>query len=366
MIKLFFCGDVMTGRGIDQILPYPSEPEIYEPYVKNAIEYFKIAEEKSGAIPKPVDFSYIWGDALLHLERYSPDLRLINLETSITTSKDYWRDKGINYRMNPKNTPCLTTAKIDCCAIANNHVLDWGYSGLTETLGALKSAGIKTSGAGKNLKEAQSPAVMKVEGEGRIIFFSFGSPTSGVPPDWAASESRAGVNFLDGLDNAQVDCIARMVREVKRQNDVVVLSIHWGSNWGYDVPSQQRLFAHRLIEQAGVDLIHGHSSHHPKGIEVYKNKLVIYGCGDFLNDYEGIGGYEHFRSDLGLMYFASLNPNSGQLCCLQMVPTQIKHFKVNNAQQGDAQWLSRRLNRECEKFGCAIELNDSFLELKWS
>ena len=75
----------------------------------------------------------------------------------------------------------------------------------------------------------------------------------------------------------------------------MVASVHWGSNWGYDIPREQTVFAHRLIDEAGVDIIHGHSSHHVRAIEVYKDRLILYGCGDFLNDYEGISGYEEFR-----------------------------------------------------------------------
>lgn len=101
----------MTGRGIDQILPYPNNPVVYEPYVKDAREYVKLAEEKNGAIPKPVNFDYIWGDALNHLERLAPDLRIINLETSITASEEYWRGKQINYRMNPKKHLALPLPK---------------------------------------------------------------------------------------------------------------------------------------------------------------------------------------------------------------------------------------------------------------
>ena len=103
MITLFLCGDVMIGRGIDQILPYPSNPRIHEPYVKDAREYVEIAENKNGLIPRPVRFDYIWGDALKHFAKLTPDLRIINLETSITSSEDFWR-KGINYRMNNKYT----------------------------------------------------------------------------------------------------------------------------------------------------------------------------------------------------------------------------------------------------------------------
>ena len=366
LITLFLCGDVMTGRGIDQILPYPSKPAIYESYVKDARDYVKFAEEKNGVIPKHVNFDYIWGDALMHLERLGPDLRIINLETSITTSEDYWKDKQINYRMNPKNTPCLTAAKIDCCVLANNHVLDWGYSGLEETLDTLKMAGVKTSGAGKNIEEAESPAVLEVRGKGRIILFSFGSESSGVVSSWAATESKPGVNFLESLSSDQVHRIKRAVKDVKRQNDVVIVSIHWGFNWGYEVPSEQRLFAHRLIDEAGVDLIHAHSSHHPKGMEVYKNKLILYGCGDFLNDYEGIGTFESYRGDLGLMYFATVEPQTGTLYSLQMVPTQIKHFKVNNASKDDERWLCNVLDHESEKLGCKVAFKGGFLWLKWS
>ena len=78
----------MTGRGVDQILPYPSDPIIHEPYLKNSKDYVRLAEEKSGAIPRPVGFSYVWGDALFQLDRMDPDVKLINLETSVTTSDD--------------------------------------------------------------------------------------------------------------------------------------------------------------------------------------------------------------------------------------------------------------------------------------
>ncbi len=85
-IKIFLCGDVMTGRGIDQILPHPSNPVIYEPYVRDARRYVELAEMANGEISRPVSFSHIWGAALHELKRVSPDLRIINLETSITAS----------------------------------------------------------------------------------------------------------------------------------------------------------------------------------------------------------------------------------------------------------------------------------------
>ena len=358
VITLFLCGDVMTGRGIDQVLPHPSDPMLYESYVKDARGYVRIAEKANGPISKPVSYSYIWGDALDELERVAPDVRIVNLETSVTTSDDYWRAKGINYRMHPKNVPCLTAAHIDLCVLANNHVLDWGYPGLIDTLETLQQAGLKTAGAGRDLTEAEAPAILEIGEKRRVIVFSFGSPTSGVLPSWAASEDRPGVNLLHDFSADSVRAIGEKVSEVNRQGDIVVLSIHWGGNWGYRIPAGEIEFAHSLIDNAGIDLIHGHSSHHVKGIEVYKGKPILYGCGDFLNDYEGIGGYEEFRGDLSLMYFVSMDPSNGRLAGLEMTPTQTRNFRVHRASSLDAQWLRNTLNREGAAFGTLLDVTE--------
>jgi poly-gamma-glutamate capsule biosynthesis protein CapA/YwtB (metallophosphatase superfamily) len=258
-IKIFMCGDVMTGRGIDQVLPNQCNPVLYEPYVKDARRYVELVEEVNGPIPQPVSFSYIWGDALEELKRRAPDLRIINLETSITASEDYWKGKGINYRMHPGNILCLTAAKIDVCSLANNHILDWGYSGLTETLATLRKGNIKYSGAGQNIKEAETPTISEIQSKGRVIVFSFGSFTSGIPFSWAATENRPGVNFLKDLSGKTVRNIKYKVEELKRKGDIVIASIHWGGNWGYEIPAEHIAFAHKLIDEAGVDIIHGHS-----------------------------------------------------------------------------------------------------------
>lgn len=365
-LTLFMCGDVMTGRGIDQAFAHPSDPVLYESYMKNARGYLELAEAVNGPIPWPVSGAYIWGDALAELKRLAPDVRIINLETSITTSGDYWKGKGINYRMHPANVDALTEAGIDCCSLSNNHVLDWGYAGLDETLLTLQKAGIKSGGAGQTLREAAAPAVLETKGRGRVIVFSFGFATSGIPYNWAASEGRPGVYLLRDHSNQTVEQIRRRVAAVKQLGDVVVASVHWGGNWGYPISPEQRKFAHRLIDKAGIAVIHGHSSHHVKGIEVYKEKLILYGCGDFLNDYEGIGGYEEFRGDLALMYFATVAPATGNLLRLQMTPTQTRRFKVNRASLDDARWLRETLNREGAKLGTRTTLDaENRLLLHW-
>ena len=168
---------------------------------------------------------------------------------------DYWKYKGINYRMHPENVACLTAAEIDFCSLANNHVLDWGYEGLRETLKTLDNADIQFAGAGMSLLDAEMPAIMDIEGKGRVIVFSYGSVTSGIPANWSAKADRAGVNVLKDLSDKTVQHIGERVLEFKEKEDIVMVSIHWGSNWGYEIPTEQIDFAHKLIDEAGVDIL---------------------------------------------------------------------------------------------------------------
>jgi poly-gamma-glutamate synthesis protein (capsule biosynthesis protein) len=364
-IKLFLAGDTMLGRGIDQVLPHPGDPRLHEPYVTSAVRYVELAERANGPMPRPVDYSYVWGDALGELRKARPDARIINLETSITRSARYV-SKGINYKMSPENAPCLAAAAIDCCVLANNHVLDWGREGLLETLEALRAAGIHAAGAGRNAAQASAPAVLDGLGKGRVVIFAFGSETSGIPSDWAAGENEPGVNWLPDLSDRTVALIAAQVRSTKRPGDVLVASIHWGVNWGYEIPSSHREFAHGLIDEAGFNVIYCHSSHHPKGIEIHNQKLILYGCGDFLNDYEGIGGYEEFRGDLTLMYLPLFSNADGGLLQLNMIPFQIRRFRLCRASRQDAKWLRDTLDRETAPLGAHVTLSeDGVLTVQW-
>ena len=232
-VTLFLCGDVMTGRGIDQILPHAGDPRLFESYVHSAHDYVALAERAAGPIPRPVDFAYIWGDALAELDRTRPDARIVNLETAVTVSRDPWPGKGVHYRMHPANVACLTIADLDCCVLANNHVLDWGSGGLVETLQTLHQAGLSTAGAGHDEREAATPAIIELAQRGRILVFAFGAESSGVPVAWAATHDRPGVNLLPDLSSRTVAHIAELVAAHKQSEDLIVMSIHWGSNWGH-------------------------------------------------------------------------------------------------------------------------------------
>jgi len=363
-IRLFLCGDVMTGRGIDQVLPRPCDPILHEDYAQSAMDYVHLAEATNGPIPRRVDPSYVWGVTLDEFDRMRPDARIINLETSITHSDDY-APKGINYRMSPENANCLKVATIDCCVLGNNHVLDWGRRGLLDTLETLSRLRIKTTGAGRDLSEAVAPAILEIAGNCRLLVFSFACATSGAPRSWAATSERPGVNLLSEISEDAALRIADAVAHIERPGDLVIVSVHWGSNWGYDVPDEQRRFAHTLIDKANISIVHGHSSHHPKAIEVYRDRLILYGCGDFLNDYEGIKGYEEFRDDSVLMYFADVRP-PGTLATLEIVPLQIRNFQLVHPSKQDICWMQQTLDRESREFGAGVTLKaDGRLVVSW-
>jgi poly-gamma-glutamate capsule biosynthesis protein CapA/YwtB (metallophosphatase superfamily) len=160
LVTLFACGDVMPGHGIDQILPHPGDPELREDYASDANAYVRLTVRANGAIPRPAGFSWPGGDALPVIEEAAPDARIINLETSVTRSADFDPGKAVHYRMNPDNLPCVAAIRPDVCALANNHVLDFGERGLRETLAALAGAGLATAGAGLDAAEAGRPAAV--------------------------------------------------------------------------------------------------------------------------------------------------------------------------------------------------------------
>ena len=353
LVTVFACGDVMLGRGVDQILPHPGDPELRENCAGDARAYVRLAERANGPIPRPASFSWPWGEALAVLDEVAPDARVINLETSVTRSADFAAGKAVCYRMSPDNLPAVTVAHPDVCVLANNHVLDFGRAGLAETLGALAAAEVPAAGAGRDAAQAWQPVAVPVPGGGRVVIVACGAAASGIPPDWAATGRRPGVAFLPSLSGAVANDLIARVRAVRQPGDVVVASIHWGSNWGYGVGRDQVRFAHQLID-GGVDVIHGHSSHHPRPVEVYRGRLVLYGCGDAINDYEGISGHEGFRGDLRLLYLASVTADTGTLAALCMVPMQAKNMRLRHAGTADGQWMRAALERTSRRFGSQI------------
>jgi poly-gamma-glutamate capsule biosynthesis protein CapA/YwtB (metallophosphatase superfamily) len=352
---LILCGDVMLGRGVDQILAHPGDPTLRERSVRDARTYVSLAARVNGPITQPVDWSWPWGDALELFAQGDADARIINLETSITTSADFARGKGVHYRMHPANVGAVGVVRPDVCVLANNHVLDFGRRGLLETLDVLSASGLRAVGAGRSRGEAEAPALVPTpRSGGRVVVFAFGTPSSGIPPGWAAAGNRPGVNLIASLNDAAADELCRRAEEIRQPRDVVVVSAHWGSNWGYEVEGDQVRFAHRLID-GGIDVVFGHSSHHPRPIEVYSGKLILYGCGDLVDDYEGISGHERYRDELRLVFLPRLDPASGRLTELRLAPFRARQLRLHRASESEVEWLRTTLDEISRGFGSRIE-----------
>jgi poly-gamma-glutamate synthesis protein (capsule biosynthesis protein) len=360
-VRLLLAGDVMLGRGVDQVLPHPGDPQLFEDYVASAGDYVRLAERSGGPIARPLAFEAIWGDALAALARHPVDLRVVNLETAVTR-RGRPAPKGINYRMTPENLPALTAFDVDAVTLANNHVLDWGEAGLVDTLDALAAADVAVAGAGRTAAEAEAPAVLALPDGGRLLVFAAGLPSSGVPASWAARPNRPGVAWLADLTPATLERFVARIRAERGSRDVVVASLHWGPNWGYDVRDDERAFAHGLIDRAGVDVVFGHSSHHPRAVEMHRGRPILYGCGDLVNDYEGIAGMAAYRGDLVLLYVVTLAGSARRCRAFEMLPFRLRRLRLTRPDEADLVWLQRRLDRECARFGGRVvrRQDDSF------
>ena len=357
-ITLCLAGDVMTGRGIDQVMAHHVKPRLGEPWVRDARAYVRLAGHAHGAVSAPVGADYIWGAALAEMARRQPDIRLVNLETAITDRGHPWATKAIHYRMHPANVDCLRAANIGCCALANNHVLDWGLDGLQDTLRALDQAGIPRAGAGVNAVAACAPAVLSLPGGRRLLVFSWASPDSGVPSDWRAMQDRPGVAVSTDLAEAGAQQVADAVVRHRRADDVVVLSVHWGGNWGLSVSQAQRWLAHHWIDRGVADVVHGHSSHHPRPVEVYRGRLILYGCGDLINDYEGIGPEGPWDASAVCLYFARLSAASGTLQELEIVPMRLRRFQLTPADAAAQEQLRQLFHAAQAPLSSRVQVRD--------
>lgn len=300
-----------------------------------------------------------------------PDLRLLNIETAVTTSihnTDVPKWKGIRYHMHSDNYEnamsgfCQEThgdkhASPVVVNFANNHVMDYGRQALEEEtiplFHRLNSERFQSIGVGRNTEEASRPATISCEPTS-VQVFAFSSGCSGTPPDWWATENRSGLVGLPSLySDKDVDAAMKIAEASFRRapddsSGLRIVSIHWGPNWAMKGESEEELrarrrFAHRLVDECGVDMIYGHSSHHARGMEVYKDKLILYGTGDIINDYEGFEnrGEEKYNR-LGGIYIVDLDARSGQLQELRVVPMFMNRLRLDRFTPVSRIWQPNR------------------------
>jgi poly-gamma-glutamate capsule biosynthesis protein CapA/YwtB (metallophosphatase superfamily) len=257
----------------------------------------------------------------------------------------------------------LTRARIDFCSLANNHVMDWGYGSFGETTKALSAARIAWAGAGRDRSEAALPAILPLARKGRVLVLSMTMLSGHTPAEWWAGEGRPGVYLVQASDRGFEE-VMQSIAGIKKPGDVLIASIHAGSNFGHGIEPAERRFCSRLLEEGGVDLVHCHSSHHVKAIEFRDGKPILYGSGDVINDYEGIPlspARATFCPEFGSIVLATFAAETGRCTSLRLQPTDVHRLRVRRAGREDAARVCAILNRESATFGTRITNEDGVL-----
>ncbi|HZV97485.1 MAG TPA: CapA family protein [Methylophilaceae bacterium] len=318
MLTLAFAGDVMLGRGVDEALQFmrPEQP---------------------------------WGDMLPHLAQ--SDLRIVNLECALTTHRQPWmhgRAKMFHFRAAPSAVQVLQAARIDACALANNHILDFEEEGLLDTMRTLTVAGIRHAGASIDAEEASKPALLEVPGKQPryVALLSF----TDNQPEFAAQAAHPGTNYMEvSLDT---DTLARVKSSIDQAHDMgaelVVFSNHWGGNFVERPSPYFRNFARKVIE-LGADIYHGHSAHICQGVEIYQGKPILYDTGDFIDDYAVDPVLRNDRSCLFKLGFVDRHFHR-----LELLPVSLTFAHVALAQGHEREAIFSRMETLSAEFGTAL------------
>ncbi|KAI9669676.1 MAG: hypothetical protein M1831_007372 [Alyxoria varia] len=349
--KINFLGDVMLGRLIDQLLP----TSVHEPSEAQTVRNFA----KSNPAMNYYSATSPWGTALpLLLEA---DLNIINLETSATTSASKWPDKVFNYRMHPANVEALKPAKIDYAGLANNHTLDFREAGLADTVKTLRKAAIAFAGAGDTRAEALQPARLKLpRGSGNAGHDVLVWSASDHPQEWGKVPQFHLIDYSSKVRSRLKDmlCGEEGTKDMGTKTPPLkVFSVHWGPNYSWEPANEIHSLAHWLVDECGVDIIHGHSSHHVQGVEKYKDSVIIYGCGDFVDDYALVADY---RNDLSAVWRVSVVEEGvdtkPRIEKLEVFPTKIKQFQACRLEQNEAdhEWVRDKIVECSKKFDMGV------------
>jgi len=324
MHVLALIGDVMLGRGVN---------------------------EEIAARP-PETF---WGATLPVLR--GADAVLANLECAITSRRTAWwkTPKVFHFRADPAAINVLLSARVRCVSLANNHTLDFCEEGLAETMDLLAAAGIAYAGAGRNLEEAMRPALFDV-GDLRIGMISL---TDNEPP-FAASLTHPGTFYWPirrwPTDLAPVEQSLKDARDAGAR--LVILAMHWGPNMLTHACDEFCTFAHAAIDR-GIDLVFGHSAHIFQGVEQYRDRLILYDTGDFIDDYVVD---PRLRNDWSFVFLIEAD-HAGRLHRLRLVPVRLRYAGVDLADGWEAGDIIARMTSLCAEYGAVPLRTPEGLEL---
>lgn len=319
-LRLAFVGDVMLGRLVNERL-------------------------------KSVPPEYPWGDTLPLLR--GADAVVANLECVIADRGEPWPGKVFVFRTDSANVRVLEAARVTAVSLANNHSMDFGPEALEDCLETLRRRGLHAAGAGPTLEAARRPAMFTAHGL-RVALVAF----TDNEPRWEAGERTPGIFYVPlDEDDPRFHALLGVIREARQKADVVVVSAHWGPNWGSTPLPEQMVAARRFVE-SGADVVFGHSPHVLRGIEVYRGRAVLYSCGDFVDDY-AVDEVE--RNDESAVFMVEVD--DGALRRVLVVPTVIRHFHAQLAERGEKDRILARVRSLCAQLGTSVRETPEGLEV---
>jgi poly-gamma-glutamate capsule biosynthesis protein CapA/YwtB (metallophosphatase superfamily) len=198
------------------------------------------------------------------------DVAICHLETPLAPAAGPFKGYP-EFSAPPEIATALKETGYDDCSTASNHTIDMGEAGVQRTLETLDEAGIKHTGSARNGDEAKRPLVLDVKGvKVGHVSYTFGFNGKKLP---------AGKPWLSNtLDADAVIAAAKAARQAGAE--VVVASLHWGTEYVQDPTSQQKSVAQKLLNDPNIDLIIGHHAHVVQPIEKINGKWVAYGLGN--------------------------------------------------------------------------------------
>jgi poly-gamma-glutamate synthesis protein (capsule biosynthesis protein) len=297
---------------------------------------------------------HIWGDVLPIIRE--ADLSLVNLECAIAESGEpFAPPRAFYFRAAPEATHALDVAGIDYVTLSNNHTMDYQSPALLDTIGHLDDHGIAHAGAGENMQEASQPAVLEAKGI-KVGVVAFADHFE----EYAATESEPGTNVIPITpDEVHFRRVRESIQAARAAGpDLVVFSIHWGPNFTR-APSQEFTeFAHAVID-AGADIFHGHSAHVFHGIEIYRDRPILYDTGDLINDYYVDRQY---RNDQQLLFL--IHVKCGQIERVELFPIQIHQIQVNRASGDTFDEIAKRIETLSQVFGTEMQRENNRLVIE--
>src|SRR5918995_6146127 len=326
MISLVLIGDVMLGRKVDEALKDHMRPE------------------------GP------WGDVMPLLD--AADLRIINLECAITDNKRRWTrtSKVFHFRAQPSAIETLRAARIDACSLANNHTMDFEEVGLLDTLEHLDAAGIRHAGAGRDLEEAARPVVLDAPDGEKVALLA----STDNEPFFASGMGRPGTNYLPtSLDPEVLNRVEAAIAGVREAGaDTILFSNHWGPNMMERPRGLFRRFARAVVDR-GADAYYGHSAHVFQGVEIYRDKPILYDTGDFIDDYAVDA---RLRNDRSFVFRVSVE--GGAFRRLELIPVVLSFARTELAAGEEAKGILRRMEYLSAEMGTAFARREGALVLE--